>query len=232
MKSVNYGHRQRMRQRLVSEGVDNFADHEVLEVLLYLCIPYKDTNKIAHQLLETFGSVHAVLDAPTAELASIKGIGKVVATNIRIIRDCYYWYGKSKADETKIEAPGDFAVYAQQVLKDSNVERMVVIFVDGMTRCIGKRIFNSQDTGNVFVNNKDIVSSALSYNARGVLVFHNHIDTTSLPSNSDIKYTEGLYNTLKGIDVTLLEHAIFGNDGCYSMRTNGELLKIMEKYNN
>ena len=81
---VHDGHRQRMRQRFEQQGDDGFHDHELLEMLLSCALPRVNTNPIAHELLQTFGSVTGVLDAPSAELMKVPGIGPNAAMLLRL----------------------------------------------------------------------------------------------------------------------------------------------------
>ena len=73
--SIHDGHRQRLKDRFCKEGLDNFDEHQVLELLLFYCIPRMDTNPIAHALLQRFGSLSQVLEAPVEELEKVPGIG-------------------------------------------------------------------------------------------------------------------------------------------------------------
>ena len=79
MAEVNKGHRQRMRERMMKEGLDGFADHEILELLLFQYIPRKDTNKIAHNLLDKFGGLVNVLNAAPEQLMLVDGVSEVTA---------------------------------------------------------------------------------------------------------------------------------------------------------
>ena len=77
---MHEGHRQRMRDRFRTEGLDNFAPHEVLELLLFYARARGDVNPLAHRLLETFGSLRGVLEAPVEHLCTVEGVGEETAT--------------------------------------------------------------------------------------------------------------------------------------------------------
>ena len=85
MGGIHEGHRARMRTKLMESGERVFADHELLEVLLYYAIPRRDTNELAHRLLEQFGSLQGVLSASAQELACVKGVGEYAAAHIKIV---------------------------------------------------------------------------------------------------------------------------------------------------
>ncbi len=231
MKNVNYGHRQRMRERFVAEGIHNFAEHEVLEMMLYMCIPYRDTNKIAHDLIARFGSLSAVMDAPAEVLAHTAGISATSATNIRIMREVWERYKISRTKNRKIVTLTDILGNVKEILESCSNEMLLVYYLDAGSVVVGQETFTGNSNNSIYVNNKDIVTSAIAYNAQGVVLAHNHPRSKCAPSTPDIKYTEGLYFTLKGIDVAVLDHIIIGNDGSHSMGISGQLKDIREKYN-
>ena len=86
---IHDGHREKMRQRYLKSGLDGFADHEALELLLYYAIPRKDTNPIAHALMERYGSLSAVLTAPVEDLCKVEGIGENAAILLRLAPQVY-----------------------------------------------------------------------------------------------------------------------------------------------
>ena len=79
MAGEHAGHRQRMRERFLCGGLDGFADHEVLELMLFYAIPQRNVNPLAHRLLERFGTLHAVLEASVADLMKVEGVGRHTA---------------------------------------------------------------------------------------------------------------------------------------------------------
>lgn len=232
MKNVNLGHRQRMRERFVAEGIHNLAEHEVLEMMLFLCIPYKDTNKIAHDMINSLGSLSAVMDAPVDVLARTGGISTTSAINISLMREVWERYKVSLAKNKPAQSLKEIVNHASTILDSSRCESILAYYIDGNTAVLGYELYSSRKNDSIYINNKDIVTASLAYNARGVVLVHNHPRGSSIPSVADIKYTEGIYNTLKGIDVTLLDHTIIGIDGLHSMSVNGTMAKIREKYNN
>ena len=91
-KNVHEGHRDRLRQRFLQEGLENFQDHNVLELLLFYSIPRKDTNEEAHNLINRFGSLSGVFDASFEELCEVKGIGENSAALIKIMPELFKKY--------------------------------------------------------------------------------------------------------------------------------------------
>ena len=112
--SIHKGHRERLKARFLEEGLDNFTDIQVLELLLFYAIPQKDTNPIAHELLDHFGSLSQVLEAPVEELKKVNGIKDNAATLLSLITQIsrYYQVDCSQRVEvlTTLDACGAYLV--------------------------------------------------------------------------------------------------------------------------
>lgn len=232
MQNINQGHRQRLRERYLSEGLDGFKDHEVLELLLFQYIPYKDTNKIAHSLIERFGTLANVLEASPDQLKQVKGISDVTAVNIALLRDVWYRYNKSVLQSKPLDNLSDVMIYAKQLLRHSTCERMIVVYVDSASNFLKKTEYSSNNANTILVTPKQIVTEAVQYNASGVMLFHCHVKGTTQPSNDDNDFTEKLFVTLSGINVALIDHIILGEDeDYYSYFENKRLQYLLKKYN-
>lgn len=231
MASINDGHRQRLRERMMKEGLTNFADHEILELLLFQYIPRKDTNKLAHTLINKFGSFANVLEAGPKQLMTVDGISEVTACNIAMLKEVFQRYRKSLANKTALRGASSIFKYAQRLIGESYVEKLVVVYVDGSTNFLYRDEFTSDNSNHVSVNAKDIIASAMRCNAKGVILFHCHVDGTCDPSDDDIMFTEKLFLTLAAMETVIVEHIIFNDRGDYfSFHRNGLLDEISDKY--
>ena len=229
--SVNDGHRQRLRNRMMNEGLTGFADHEVLELLLFQYLPRKDTNKLAHTLLDRFGSFAAVLDASPRELMLVDGISEVTACNIAMLKEVFQRYKKSQAEKISLDNVSAIIKYAQKLIADSYVEKLVVVYVDASTNLLFKEQFTSGKVNTVDVNIKDIVATAMRVKASGAVLFHCHVSGTVCPSDDDYAFTERAMLALGSLDVILLEHIIFNDHGqFYSMLEHGEIAAMRTKF--
>ena len=99
---IHDGHREKMRQRFLKGGLDSFADHEALELLLYYAIPRRDTNPIAHALMERYGSLSAVLTAPVEDLQKVEGIGESAAILLKLAPQLYRKAKLSDAEQETV----------------------------------------------------------------------------------------------------------------------------------
>ncbi len=232
MENVNKGHRERLRARFVREGLDNFQDHEVLELLLFQSIPRKDTNKIAHELLNTFGSLANVLDATEEQLTSVKGISEVTAVNLAVLKCVWQRYKQSSLEKIPLEGLASIIRYSRTLISDNFAEKLVAVFVDNATNYISKAVYCSDDTQKVHVGTKSIVAAAMKANAAGVIIFHCHVKGLCEPSDDDIAFTEKLYIALASLNMVLLEHMIFnGSNEYFSFYQEGLIKKCAAKYN-
>lgn len=232
MAHENDGHRTRLRERMLTEGLSNFQDHEVLELLLFQYLPYKDTNKIAHNLLSSFGSFAGILNASPEQLMTVSGISQVTACNLAVLKEVFQRYRVSEAKKVSLSGLSSIVKYAQLLIADSYTERLVVVYVDNATNFLYREEFvGSVDTINV--DSKKIVATAMRVNAAGVLLFHCHVKGKCEPSEDDRRFTEKLYFALASISVMVLEHMIFNGEGeHYSFFQSGEMDEIAHKYVN
>ena len=232
MAHENEGHRTRLRERFMKEGAGSFQNHEVLELLLFGSVARKDTNKLAHNLLSKFGGFAGVLNASPEQLMEIKGVGEVTACNIALLKEVFHRYKKDEHSKSQIKGLASIIKYVRSVISESFYERMLVVYVDGTTTYMQEEEFTSNDTRRVNVDYKRIISTAMRINAEGVALFHCHSDGACEPSQDDMRYTEKLYFALATMNVALLEHMIFNNQGeYYSFHSKGVMQQFADKYN-
>lgn len=231
MVSVNSGHRQRLRERMMKEGIAGFADHEVLELLLFQYLPRRDTNKIEHNLLNKFGTFANVLNASPKELMMVDGISEVTACNLAMLKEVFQRYKKSQADKIPLSDVSSVIRYSRQLIGESYIEKLVVVYVNSATEFLYREQYTSDSTDKVHVDVKAIVSTAVRCGASGVLLFHCHVDGPCVPSDGDVAFTEKLFFALSSIGVVTLDHLIFNDkDGYYSFYKSGLLGAMAEKY--
>lgn len=232
MAHENDGHRTRLRERLMKEGASNFQDHEVLELLLFGSVPRKDTNKLAHTLLNKFGGFSGVLNASPSQLMSIKGVSTVTACNLAILKEVFQRYRKNEQEKSKLKGVASIIKYFQSTISESFYEKLVVVYVDEATTFIQEEEFTSDSTNEVNVDIKRIVSTAMLLNAGGVMLFHCHCNGPCEPSDEDKYFTEKLYFILAPLKIALLDHMIFNSkEEFFSFYNSGIMHEIADKYN-
>lgn len=225
MTQENNGHRQRLRQRMMTEGLQHFQDHEVLEMLLFLFLPRQDTNKLAHRLLQQFGSIAGVLDALPTQLMQVEGISQVTACNVAVLKETWIRYKRSLHATDKPRTLNDLLQYAKYQLCESYTERMIVAYVNDNKQTICTDEMDSLSTDYVVMDVKRVVSSALRVNAFGVVIFHSHVNTTCEPSDNDNLLTQKVRDALDAVGIQLIDHLIINTNGDYfSYRQNTDFI--------
>ncbi len=233
MAHENDGHRARLRERMIREGLSSFQDHEVLELLLFQYLPRKDTNKLAHKLLDKFGTFAGVLNASPEQLMTVDGVSEVTACNLAMLKEVWRRYRQSDLNRISLSGFGSIVQYAQGLISESYTERLIAVYVDSATRYIYRDVFVSDSTDAVNIDTKQILASAMRTGAAGVILFHCHVTGTCRPSAADIHFTEKLYHALASINLVLLEHIIFNSaNDYYSFFLNGDIETIQNKYKN
>lgn len=231
MANVNEGHRNRLRERMINEGLQNFQDHEVLEMLLFQYLPRRDTNKLAHDLINKFGGLANVLNASPEQLMTVNGISKVTACNLAVLKEVWRRCRTSNAEKISLNKLSSIVLYSQKIMRESYVEKMVVVYVDHSTNFLLSEEFTSDNIDSLHVDLKRIVSTAVRANAAGVILFHCHVRGVCEPSEADLAYTEKLFVTLANLNLVLLEHIIFNDkDDYFSFFGQNLISELAEKY--
>ena len=216
--SIHSGHRQRLKDRFRREGLDNFDELYVLELLLFYCIPQKDTNPLAHRLLDHFGSLAAVLDATAEELEKVDGIGKNVSTFLSLITQVGRYYQVKRAEPGEIlctiEQCGNYLV---PYFFGRERETVFMLCLDAKCKvlCCKKIGEGSVNSANVPI--RRVVELALGANATTVVLAHNHPSGLAIPSADDVQTTHRVAAALEAVEITLADHIVVSRDDYVSI---------------
>ncbi len=222
--TVHEGHRQRMRERFCREGLDGFADHEVLELLLFDCIPNGNVNPLAHDLLDAFGSLHGVLEALPEQLMAVKGVGVRTATHLGMILPLFRRYHQSVcASRKRIANRSEASAYCLSLLAGYRTERFYLISLSADMEVLGTRMIAEGTLTEVSAYPRLVVEAALNQNAHSVVLCHNHPSGAQEPSLDDLQTTLQLQGVLQVLGITLLDHIIVAGSETYSMAQHEDL---------
>ncbi len=224
-KQIHLGHREKLRDRYIREkGFEHFEDHQILELLLFYAFARKDTNQLAHQLLEEFGSMKNVLEARPEQLMTVPGIGKQAATLISMVVPLTrVWERCAMEQPTRIGNSRDAAHYCLSLLAGERTERFYVICVNAQCNVVGQRRISEGTLSEVSAYPRSVVETALNYNAHSVLLSHNHPGGTCAPSREDIASTLQLQRILSTLGILVLDHIIVAGNNTYSMIQHGDI---------
>ncbi|MBR1658749.1 MAG: hypothetical protein IJ705_00325 [Oscillospiraceae bacterium] len=218
-KSVHAGHRQRQKQKYLRHGLSNFTDIEAIELLLYYAVPQKDTNGMAHALLERFGSFRGVLEADWQDVVELKGVKENAAILLTLVRELnrrYYSYGRTIGEQ--LRSVDDVGRYMKKFFCYETEEKVVMLSLDGMGFVLAEHELKEGTPDRVALPYRIIVDFALRDHAARIVLAHNHLDHIAIPSNADIVSTEHLNQALRLIDVELLDHIVIADDDFVSIR--------------
>lgn len=224
--NLHAGHRARMRGRYLEQGGDGFADHELLEMLLYYAVPRRDTNALAHILIDRFGSLSGVFEASAGDLMQVEGVTENTAALLRLMLDFsrrYYESSVKKRDRTESNVMEEVAERLMARCIGLTQETLFVVCLDNSLRIlsVAKVCEGTPDTVSVVC--RQVAEQAIRHNAASVILGHNHPRGYALPSRADISTTVQLNQTLAAISIRLLDHIVVAGDDYVSMAQSGML---------
>ncbi len=221
------GHRERLRRRYLQAGLDAFAPHEVLELLLTYAIPRRDVKPLAHALLDRFGSLHAVLNASPGELVQVTGMGENAAVLISMLVPLFRAYRQSaERDVPEIRDIAQAVRYCEALFEGERYEKFYVIALDARMRRINTALISTGDVTEVRVYARHVVNALTCCGAVGALIAHNHPGGTARPSQEDLTLTELIARLLGDLDIRLYDHIIVSPTENFSFRKAGLLGRL------
>ena len=216
-------HRKRVKDRFRKEGLDHFDERYVLELMLFYCVPRKDTRELALRLLDHFGSIVQVLDATPEELERDPGVGEGISTFIAFRRELERYY-RIKLDENPIDplvSPVDFERILRAKFIGRRNEVVYVLCLDAKCKLLACLFVGEGSVNSANVPIRRIVEICLNANATSVVLAHNHPGGLAFPSIDDIQTTVRLAQALSTVDIHLIDHLIFADGDSISMAQSG-----------
>ena len=211
-------HRQRMKRQFIRVGMDVYEPHQVLEMLLFYAIPQRDTNPIAHRLLDRFGDLPSVLDADYEELCKVKGVSEHTATLLVLCGQLLSRYHKEKTKKTRFTAHSEIVEFLEKQLLNEKREKVLLLSLNNRAKFINCTTVYTGTLTSSEANTRELVQTALLDQATAVVVAHNHPVGYALPSEEDIATTQAFLPAFKMMQIKVLDHVIVSPNGSYSMR--------------
>ena len=229
---MHEGHRKRLKMRFLKEGLDSFEPHQVLELLLFYSIPRKDTNELAHKLLERYGSLSGVFDADIKDIVKVPGIGENTAFLLNLIPHLARRYHNDKwGPKPELNSSTKAGNYAISLFAGRNYEAFFIICLDAQNRVNYSELVHEGTINEAPVYPRLLVEAAIRHKANSVILAHNHPGGTLTPSRADIEATKTICTALESISIKVIDHIIVCGDKYYSFAENGRLesLKLHNK---
>jgi DNA repair protein RadC len=218
------GHRERMRQRILTHGPHTLAEYELLEVLLFGAFRTGDTKPLAKSLINRFGSFAGVLAAPQRDLTSVKGIGPHSVVLLKIVQQAALCLARSQVAEQPVLNNWDRLMdYLNAALAREKVEHFRVLFLDPRNKLIADEAQARGTVNHTPVYPREVVKRALELHATAIILVHNHPSGDPTPSDDDIDMTGEIGIAARALGIALHDHIIVGNGRWTSFRKEGLL---------
>ena len=224
------GHRQRLRDKFLAQGIEAFTDAEIIELLLTFGTPRSDGKEADRALLAQFGSLPAVLDAAPVQLQQVKGVGPKNTFALHFIQGVARRYLRQRVvGKEYVRSSREVADYLIHSMRGLQHEVLTVVFLDAAHAVLDATVVAE---GTVTVNTiypRELVKAALARNASALVIAHNHPSGSLTPSRQDSELTRSLYLVCSFMHLDLLDHLIIGaGDQVYSFADQGLMATIRE----
>ena len=220
--SIHKDHRKHVRERFLREGLDGFTEVQVLELLLFYVIPRIDTNPIAHRLVDRFGSLAQVLEAPVEELMTVEGVGENAATFLHLVTEIGRYYLVNRAEQVKVlPTLEDCARYLIPRFYGRRNEMVYLLCLDAKCKVLCCKELGEGVVNSTHISVRKIMETALAVNATTVVLAHNHPSGVAIPSVDDIQTTRRVAAALSAVGIHLADHIVVAEDDYVSMVQSG-----------
>ena len=214
------GHRERARERFNALGGEALADYELLELLLHILLPQRDTKALAKDLLARFGSFSQVLGASPARLAEVKGLGATSITNLKVMQAIAQRYGRDQIDTERpiLSSWTQLIDYCRSQMAYEAVEQFRILFLDKKNRLIADEVQQVGTVDHTPVYPREVIRRSLELSATALILVHNHPSGDPAPSSADVRMTREIAEVAKPLGIVLHDHIIVGKSGHASLR--------------
>jgi DNA repair protein RadC len=218
------GHRARLRGRLLEHGGDALLDHELVEYLLTLAIPRRDTKPLAKQLIAHYGSLAALLTADATNIARQPGMGETSTAALKIVQAAALRMLSEPVREMPILASWQALLdYLRADMAHLTIERVRVLYLNSKNQLVRDEIAGEGSIDQAPIYVREVIRRAIDLGAAAVILVHNHPSGDSAPSRQDISLTREIMDAGKKLGIAVHDHIIIGKDGYSSRRSAGLL---------
>jgi DNA repair protein RadC len=213
------GHRARMRARLLAAGPEALADHEMLEMVLFLVLPRRNTKPIAKMLLARFNNFGGVIAASSSDLMCVEGLGEAGTAALKLVHAAAVRLVKgAMTDKPLLSNWETVRQYLLAALAHEKVEQFRVLFLDNRNRLLADEMLSRGTIDRTPVFPREIVRCALELHAKGVILVHNHPSGEFAPSRDDVLITKTIKKAVDALDIELHDHLIVAGDRIFSFK--------------
>ncbi|HEX8301418.1 RadC family protein [Sphingomonas sp.] len=220
----NSGHRERLRKRLFEGGPDALLDHELIEYLLALAIPRRDTKPLAKKLLDEFGGIGGLFAADAEALARIPGMGETSVAALKAAHATALRLLRAEVAEKPVLANWQALLdYLRADMAHHAIERFRVLHLNSRNMLIRDELMSEGSIDEAAVYVREVVRRAIDLGSAAVILVHNHPSGDPSPSRADIEITRSIAEAGKRLNITVHDHIVIGSEGHTSLRAQGLL---------
>jgi DNA repair protein RadC len=216
------GHRARLRQRLFEGGPDALLDHELVEYLLALALPRRDTKPLAKKLIHEFGGFGALLSADAEAIARVGGVSEGAAAALKIAQAAALRLLEEQIRERPVLGSWQALLdYLHADMAHNPIERVRVLYLNAKNVLIRNELMSEGSVDEAAVYVREVIRKALDYHASAIILVHNHPSGDPQPSSQDISLTRNIIEAARHLGISVHDHVIIGARGHSSMRAMG-----------
>lgn len=215
-------HRNRLRDRFGHGGANAMPDYELLELILFRSLPRCDVKPLARRLIETFGDFNRVLSAPVDRLKAERGVGEVVALDLKIVEAAAHRLARARVLRQQVISSWDaLLAYCRTAMAHRTTEQFRVLYLDRKNVLIADEEQGKGTVDHVPVYPREVVKRALELDASALILVHNHPSGDPTPSDADREMTVQIALAAQALGITLHDHLVIGKEEEFSFRSNG-----------
>lgn len=216
------GHRDRLRQRFMAQGLDGVADYELLEILLFSAIPRRDVKPLAKRLLMRFGGFGNVLTAPVTELVKVEGVSEGTASFFKAVHASTQKILQEQMKGLPVLSTWKSLIdYCYVAMAHEQREHFRVLFLNKKNQLIADEVQQIGTVDHTPVYPREVLRRALELGATALILVHNHPSGDHMPSQSDVDMTRDVIRAAAALDVVIHDHIIVSKNGHSSFKSLG-----------
>ena len=221
---IHTGHRRRVKDEFLANGLNGLPDHRVLELLLFYAIPQGDVNPLAHKLIDRFGSLAGVFHATPEQLMEVDGVGHNTAVLIGLVPAVAARYSQvNNRFSGRLVTAWQFRELLHPLFFGKRNELVYLVCMDGKNKLLVTKKLGEGIPDTVQITARKVLETALACNATRVVLAHNHVSGVAIWSDADLNTTLRLQKVLREAGIELVDHFIFAGDDMVSMADSGIL---------
>jgi DNA repair protein RadC len=214
-----HGHRERLRERFLAAGAEALSDYELMEMVLFRAIPRRDVKPLAKSVIAKFGSFAEAVNAPTARLREISGLGDATIAEIKLIAAAASRVAKGQLKQRPLLSSWSSVIeYCRTAMAFADKEQFRILFLDKRNQLIADEVQQVGTVDHTPVYPREVVKRGLELSCTALILVHNHPSGDPTPSQADILMTKAIVDIAGPLGIAVHDHIIVGRNGHASLK--------------